>query len=113
VLQNLLGNAWKYTRNNPRAIIRFGSERSDGVTTYYVRDEGVGFDMAKANKLFKPFSRLHPPGEFEGTGIGLATVQRIIVRHGGKIWVDSSIGAGACFYFQLGDHLERAADEPG
>jgi len=111
VLQNLLGNAWKYTRKNPEATIRFGSEKGDGVTTYHVRDDGVGFDMAMAHKLFKPFSRLHPPAEFEGTGIGLATVQRIIVRHGGKIWVDSSAGAGACFYFQLGDHLEQAADE--
>jgi signal transduction histidine kinase len=108
VLQNLLGNAWKYTRNNPHATIRFGSERKDGATTFYVRDEGVGFDMAKAHKLFKPFSRLHPPAEFEGTGIGLATVQRIVVRHGGKIWVESSPGAGACFYFQLGDHLQHA-----
>jgi signal transduction histidine kinase len=102
-LDNLLGNAWKYTVRKERARIELGRERRDGYDVYFVRDDGAGFDMAFANKLFKPFSRLHSPDEFEGTGIGLATVQRIISRHGGRIWGEGRVGEGATFYFTLGD----------
>ncbi len=107
VLENLLCNAWKYTRNKPRARIEFGVfqpgiNRQSSVDTYFVRDDGAGFDMAKADKLFGAFSRLHGKNEFEGTGIGLATVQRIVHRHGGKIWADGEVNKGATFYFTLG-----------
>jgi light-regulated signal transduction histidine kinase (bacteriophytochrome) len=101
-LENLLGNAWKYTgkRDSPR--IEFGSFHQSGKTTYYVRDNGVGFDMAYAGKLFNAFQRLHAESEFPGTGIGLATVHRIIERHGGSVWAESQPGKGAAFYFTLG-----------
>ena len=102
-LENLLGNAWKYTSRSPRARIELGREPRGGRDAYFVRDDGAGFDMAFANKLFKPFSRLHSPGEFEGTGIGLATVQRIIARHGGVVWAEGRVGEGATFFFTLGD----------
>jgi PAS domain S-box-containing protein len=100
-LANLLGNAWKFTRRRVDARIEFGLDQRDGESVFYVRDNGVGFDMAYATKLFRPFQRLHEPGEFEGTGIGLATVQRIIARHGGWIWAESTPNAGATFYFTL------------
>ncbi len=100
-LANLLGNAWKFTRKCPEPTIEFGRAEHDGEPVYYVRDNGVGFDMAYAAKLFRPFQRLHDPGEFEGTGIGLATVQRIIARHGGWIWAESAPGSGATFFFTL------------
>jgi light-regulated signal transduction histidine kinase (bacteriophytochrome) len=102
-LENLLGNAWKYTARTEHARIELGRERRDECDVYFVRDDGAGFDMAFVNKLFKPFSRLHSPGEFEGTGIGLATVQRIISRHGGRIWGEGRVGEGATFYFTMGD----------
>ena len=102
-LDNLLGNAWKYTSRKERARIELGRERRDGQAVYFVRDDGAGFDMAFANKLFKPFSRLHSPGEFEGTGIGLATVDRIVSRHGGRVWGEGRVGEGATFYFTLGE----------
>ena len=101
MLQNLLGNAWKYTKLNPAAQIVVGQEVDDADKKFYIQDNGVGFDMAYANKLFLPFSRLHPAHTFEGTGIGLATVQRIVQRHGGKIWAQASPGVGATFYFTL------------
>jgi len=102
VLENLLGNAWKYTSKVPRARIEFGRElQADGSCVFCVRDNGAGFDMAYQQKLFKAFQRLHGPQEFEGTGIGLAIVQRIIQRHGGRVWGEGKEGEGACFRFTL------------
>ena len=101
VLENLLNNAWKYNSKKPETKIEMGSVVHEGQTAYYVRDHGAGFDMTYADKLFKPFQRLHAASEFEGTGIGLAIVQRIIRRHGGKVWAKGKAGEGATFYFTL------------
>jgi len=102
VLENLFGNAWKFTANRPRARIEFGAlPQSNGARTYFVRDDGAGFDMARAGNLFKPFKRLHDQSEFRGTGIGLATVQRVIHRHRGKIWAEGVVNQGATFCFTL------------
>jgi PAS domain S-box-containing protein len=100
-LDNLLANAWKYTSRTEGARIELGTMQQEGETVYYVRDNGAGFDMSYANKLFAPFQRLHAEEEFEGTGIGLATVQRILTRHNGHIWGEGVPGAGATFYFTL------------
>jgi two-component system, NtrC family, sensor kinase len=101
VLENLLGNAWKFTARTPDARVEVGSEtRADGLV-YYVRDNGSGFDMARAQRLFSPFQRLHSQADFPGTGIGLATVQRIVDRHGGRVWAEASPGQGAVFRFTL------------
>ncbi|WP_049763816.1 sensor histidine kinase [Polaromonas naphthalenivorans] len=103
VLQNLVGNAWKYSAKRQLALIEVGSQtEAGGQTVYFVKDNGAGFDMAYAHKLFAPFERLHPASEFAGTGIGLATAQKIISRHGGRIWAGSMPGQGAAFYFTLG-----------
>ena len=102
VLVNLLENAWKFTRRREDAGILFGITQHDGELTYFVKDNGAGFDPALAHKLFRPFERLHSASEFEGTGIGLATVERIIKRHGGRIWAEGSVNNGATFYFTLG-----------
>jgi signal transduction histidine kinase len=101
VLENLLGNAWKFTAKHRRARIEFGVTQSNGKPAYFVRDDGAGFDMAYAGKLFGAFQRLHAMTEFKGTGIGLATVQRIIRRHGGHVWAEGKLEQGATFYFTL------------
>jgi PAS domain S-box-containing protein len=101
MLENLLGNAWKFTGKNTRARIEFGVIEIKGRPAYFVRDDGVGFEMAYADKLFGAFQRLHGMNEFEGNGIGLATVQRVVHRHGGRVWAESTVGQGATFYFTL------------
>ncbi len=101
VLENLLDNAWKFTGEQPRARIELGVVEHEGVPAYFVRDDGAGFDMAYADKLFGVFQRLHGADEFEGTGIGLATVARIVRRHGGRVWAEGKVGRGATFYFTL------------
>jgi signal transduction histidine kinase len=107
VLENLLRNAWKYTSGRENARIEFGCERREGANVFFVRDNGVGFDPAQAERLFKPFQRLHSESEFPGTGIGLATVLRIIQRHGGDIWAESKVDHGATFYFTIEPQHER------
>ena len=102
LIENLLGNAWKFTAKKPVARIEMGAERRDGNYFYYVRDNGAGFDMQYAHKLFEPFQRLHHANEFEGTGIGLATVKKIIQRHGGSVYVESVVDAGTTVFFALG-----------
>ncbi len=115
VLENLLGNAWKFTRNRVEARIELRMMLTEGERVYCVSDNGVGFDMVYADKLFGPFQRLHRPEEFPGTGIGLATVQRLIHRHHGRIWAESRPGQGASFYFTLdarsaSEHLKRVVN---
>jgi len=102
VLENLLGNAWKFTGKKTDAEIEFGSTQQNGKKVYFVRDNGAGFDMEYVDKIFAPFQRLHNIEEFPGTGIGLATVRRIISRHGGTVWAESVPHQGATFYFTLG-----------
>src|SRR6185503_7433915 len=102
VLENLLGNAWKFTSKAPAARIEFGAEPRPSGLAYFVRDNGAGFDMAYQAKLFRPFQRLHSERDFPGTGIGLATVRRAIERHGGQIDAESHVGCGATFFFTIG-----------
>lgn len=103
LMDNLLGNAWKFTRNVPAASIRVARQGTGSNAVFSVKDNGAGFDMAFANRLFQPFQRLHCASEFEGTGIGLATVKRIVDRHDGRIWAEGRPGEGATFYFTLGN----------
>jgi signal transduction histidine kinase len=100
-LENLLSNAWKYTARAAPGRVSVGTQAAEDGAVYFVRDNGVGFDMKYADKLFVPFQRLHPESEFPGSGIGLVTVQRIIARHGGRIWADAKPDEGATFYFTL------------
>jgi light-regulated signal transduction histidine kinase (bacteriophytochrome) len=101
VLENLLGNAWKYTSKTPNAEIKFGLKNPGPNPIYYIKDNGAGFDQKYVENLFKPFQRLHTKESFEGTGVGLATVSRVIGRHGGLIWAEGETEKGACFYFSL------------
>jgi two-component system, sensor histidine kinase and response regulator len=101
-VQNLLDNAWKFTARTPNARIEFGMTTIAGETAYFVRDNGAGFDMAYVDRLFGPFQRLHLASEYPGSGIGLATVQRIIHRHGGRVWAEGMVGQGATFHFTIG-----------
>jgi PAS domain S-box-containing protein len=119
VLENLLGNAWKFSAGKDEALIRFGCLRNNKRQVLFVRDNGAGFDNRYADKLFGPFQRLHTTQEFEGTGIGLATVQRIIFKHGGRIWAESTKGEGAGFFFTLSssqtaeNHYENTVNSSG
>jgi len=106
VLENLIGNAWKFTSKTLNAKVEFGMNDSPEDPMYFVRDNGSGFDTQYAEKLFRPFQRLHSEAEFPGTGIGLATVRRIVDRHGGRVWADSVVGAGATFFFTLAKTLK-------
>jgi len=110
MIGNLMSNAWKYSSKSSAAVIEFGTMSDGSRTIYFVRDNGVGFDMRYANKLFGPFQRLHSNKEFEGTGIGLANVRRIVERHGGSIWADSKVSQGATFYFNFPVTL-KSSDE--
>jgi signal transduction histidine kinase len=101
VLANLLGNAWKFTSKVPHARVEFGSEEAPDGRRFFVRDNGVGFDMGHATTIFNDFQRLHAHDDFPGTGIGLATVRRIVSRHGGRVWAESRVGSGSTFYFTL------------
>jgi PAS domain S-box-containing protein len=114
VLQNLLGNAWKFTSKTPGARIEFGGQQPPGgAYQYRVSDNGAGFDPAYSHKLFAPFQRLHAASEFEGTGIGLAMVRKIVSRHGGRVWAESRPGEGASFYFTLNEGLRAVTAARG
>ena len=101
VLDNLLGNAWKYSARCPQAKIGFDCDQQDGRTVFHVVDNGAGFDMRNADRLFGVFQRLHSANDFAGTGVGLASVKRIVRRHGGDIWAEAEPGQGAQFHFTL------------
>jgi light-regulated signal transduction histidine kinase (bacteriophytochrome) len=110
VLENLVGNAWKFTSKAAKPSIEIGALKDRGRATFFVRDNGAGFEMAYADKLFGAFQRLHSASEYAGTGIGLATVQRIVHRHGGRIWAEAEVGKGAVFFFTLAVAAEKAVD---
>ena len=100
-MENLLRNSWKYTSAHSQARIEFGKSQQNGKHPFFVRDDGAGFDPRYSDRLFGAFQRLHTAAEFPGTGVGLATVQRIIHRHGGEIWAEGAVEKGATFYFTL------------
>jgi light-regulated signal transduction histidine kinase (bacteriophytochrome) len=101
VVENLMSNAWKFTGKHDRSRIELGSLVKDGEKTFFLKDDGAGFDPIYYNKLFVPFQRLHSMEEFPGTGVGLATIQRIIARHGGRVWAEGAVEKGATFYFTI------------
>jgi len=101
VFENLVGNAWKFTRKQPQPRVEIGADTQGGATVFFVRDNGAGFDMDHAHRLFLPFERLHSDAEFKGTGVGLTTARRVIERHGGRIWAEAAVGQGATFFFTL------------
>jgi light-regulated signal transduction histidine kinase (bacteriophytochrome) len=101
VFVNLLSNAFKFSQGVPEPAVEIGSTADRSTVTYFVQDNGAGFDMRYAHKLFGMFQRLHRQDEFEGTGVGLSIAQRIVQRHGGRIWADSAVGKGATFYFTI------------
>jgi light-regulated signal transduction histidine kinase (bacteriophytochrome) len=109
-LENLIGNAWKYSSRVEHARIEIGVTVAEVERVFFVRDNGAGFDMKDASRLFTPFQRLHNASEFEGTGIGLTAVQRIIERHGGRIWAEAHLGRGATFLFQLTPSPEASGE---
>jgi light-regulated signal transduction histidine kinase (bacteriophytochrome) len=113
LLDNLMGNAWKFTRNTPAPRVEIGMEGdADGAPVFFVRDNGAGFDAEYADKLFRPFQRLHSQDEFPGHGIGLASVKRIVERHGGTIDACGTPGVGATFRFSLGEPIESPGVDP-
>lgn len=107
LLENLIRNAWKYSKEKPEAVIEFGMMEIEGEKSFYVHDNGAGFDMKYANKLFMPFQRLHSSKEYSGTGIGLSIVKRIVDGHDGKVWAEAKEGAGATFYFTIGNQEDQ------
>jgi light-regulated signal transduction histidine kinase (bacteriophytochrome) len=111
-MENLIGNAWKYTSKRADARIEFGHMESAGETVFFVRDNGAGFDPTYSDRLFQPFQRLHVQSDFPGTGVGLATVTRIIARHEGRIWAESGIGKGATFYFTVPYVASKQQERP-
>ena len=112
VMDNLLRNAWKYTSRHDRARIEFGREVKNDRIVYFVKDDGSGFSPQSADRLFQPFQRLHSAAEFPGNGIGLATVRRIVQRHGGEVWAEGRVEMGATFYFTLGSLGNSAGRGP-
>jgi light-regulated signal transduction histidine kinase (bacteriophytochrome) len=112
VWANLVGNAFKYSAQSSPPRVEIGGSEENGATVFWVRDNGAGFDMRYYEKLFKVFQRLHGAEEFEGTGVGLAIVQRIVSRHGGRVWAESVVGSGACFHFTLPNKLSQPESPP-
>jgi light-regulated signal transduction histidine kinase (bacteriophytochrome) len=109
-LENLITNAWKFTSKKDKTIIEIGEEKQDDASVFFIKDNGAGFNMDYAEKLFVPFQRLHSSDEYEGTGIGLGIVKRVFNRHGGKIWAESEEGKGTTFYFTLDKKSEEATE---